>query len=294
MENLPFAPRFSEAELDQMTLQDLEVIKNAWNIRARCRSRDQYKEVIFYHPSNIDPAWIQQFKDQDVLLPQYSKDELKYHTTEELVVIGLAWQLPEAAVIIGELDREQLILEIMESVNNRWDNRTENYEHRYLGLAAPDWATDDEPPDEQDEQDEEQGNSDDSEHSDSDDDSEDSDLSDSDDEQKNNNFNELLHGLSTYKDVNKCNVKISLAKDENLPLLVFDLEQYMRSTKASKRSVYKHLVTKGLSGRALELYRNQCMADNKQVDTYEKLIKFLFSKFNGDSFADVEYRKFRQ
>ena len=323
MENLPFAPRFGERDLNQMTLEQLLVVREDWDIRVRCQTREQHIASIFYHPNNVDPAWLQRFYNQNILLPKYTKDELKHHTTDELIVIGKVWRVPEVNIPLGELDREQLILEIEEHVNNKWDCRDAGYQHQYLGLAAPDWDTDDEPPADLDQKDDQVNQDDDDNHNHNDErgddpdnsddsDSDDSDHSDSDDsngdpvipndapnrrfrrrrvDRPNDNFNDLLHGLSTYKDVNKCNVKITLAKDENLPMLVFDLEEYMRTTKASKRSVYKHLVTKGLSGRAQELYRNQCMNNAAQVSTYDRLIKFLFSKFDGDSFADAEYKK---
>ena len=100
-----------------------------------------------------------------------------------------------------------------------------------------------------------------------------------------------MRSFLTYKDIYKCNVKITGTPDENLCSKVFDLEQHQRVTNCSWTSIYKHLITKGLDGVARDRYRNQCMGNHESVNTYDKLIKFLFTQFPGDTFADELYRK---
>ena len=135
MDQLPYAPRYEQPELNSMTIAQLKIIRDAWGITTRCRYKRDHVKSIHEHPNNVDPAWLQRFYDTNVLLPTYSKDELKHHTLRELITIGLAWQIDEAGIIPEQIDRDQLITEILRHVNNTWNSREQGYQRHYVGLA---------------------------------------------------------------------------------------------------------------------------------------------------------------
>ena len=266
--------KFTKPELTELTCVELKVIKDYWGTDIRDNARkNQLVDAIFADPQNVDPQWLINFRAASVLLPPYHKNELKHIFSRDLRNMASEWNVAGFA----GMDRRTLINALLGHTNNQQERRGDGYTHSVLNYAAPNWPTDDEPP------------------SDDDDDDKQSEHTDQGRAQPQQNapinVQALIRGISTYKDIYKCTVKITGAADENLCMKIFDLEQYQRTTQCKWTDVYQHLVVKGLDGIARERYRCHCMVAPESVSAYEPLIRFLFTQFPGDSFVDKLYSK---
>ena len=116
---------------------------------------------------------------------------------------------------------------------------------------------------------------------------------DDDDDRTRKTVRSLLRKLSSAldDDSKKFNVKITGDPNENLPNKVFEIQMYKRLTGIKAKQLYNKLVTKGLQGQAKDRYLQKARLEFDKIDTYKKLISFLFDEFNGDRFADTLYRK---
>ena len=310
-------PAFTRIELNSLLVAELRIISAEWetNIRPRAR-KAEIIDALLADPSNTDPQWVHTFRLTGLLLPPYEKKHLKQFKTTDLTDVAFQWNIAGARLA----SRSGLIDRIMAHQLNI-NFRPPGYTHEFLAID-PDWKTDDEPPEVDDESEHESAApprrraparpgkwgrpkfvgsrrnprfdpSRDELHRDDEDKSEHED----EDELKQNDsvpdskFEALLRGFSTYKDIYKCNIKITGADDENLCMKVFDLQQYQRVTKCSWTSVYQHLITRGLEGIAKDRYRVQCMSDPTSVSAYGPLISFLFTQFPGDAFVEKLYRQ---
>ena len=102
---------------------------------------------------------------------------------------------------------------------------------------------------------------------------------------------DVLAGLVKLKDISKLTVKISGSPGENLPNKIFELENFQKITNCKDEKLWMYLTIQGLTGEAKNSYKNERLLNSGNVDTYSKLVSFLFDRFSGDQFADDQYKK---
>ena len=357
--NLAVRPQFEEAEIKALKTKTLKQICDEWRIiYEKGTKKPTLIQKLLKHKNNVDPQWIWDLDDVDLLLPEYSKAELKHYDREELEDIANAFEIE-----YDDLGRRELINTILNHPRNQFNYRDEDYDNDLADAEDPEYDTDHEPGDHEsvnnhppakkhkvkskakpakkqqeapvwpeqspspvppflddvsvamDNGDVDHKDPDDSDDSDHDDDAtdrgsdgfdptEDEEDEPENDDRRNRNrrkrrngringrsMNDFITGISQYKHLSKIDIKISGDANENLPNKIADLENYQRITKCEEEKLFEYLTTKGLTGNARARYRNKCRLHSDEVNTYFKLVLFLFKHFDADNYADSAYKQ---
>ena len=79
-------PPFERAQLTDLVMHQLQTIRDHWGTRIRRTARKpQMVETLLKDPNNVAAEWIKDLNDEEILLPPYDKNTLKYYKTGELV-----------------------------------------------------------------------------------------------------------------------------------------------------------------------------------------------------------------
>ena len=105
-----------------------------------------------------------------------------------------------------------------------------------------------------------------------------------------NKYLSVIKGLMRDK-TKKCKIEISGADDEDFFKKICEIERWMKVYEVGRDSMYRYLVTTGLTDRAKEQFEAQWMGNKERVQDLPSLLQFLMDKFNAHRSIDQYYKR---
>ena len=131
--DLPVRPQFDQEEIKQLKKKQLTQICDDWNIEyQKSTTKATLIQKLVKHKNNQDPQWVWDLEDIGMLIPSYTKAELKHYDREELEDIGNAFEID-----YDDLGRRELINTILNHPRNQFNYRDEDYDNDLADAEDP-------------------------------------------------------------------------------------------------------------------------------------------------------------
>ena len=93
----------------------------------------------------------------------------------------------------------------------------------------------------------------------------------------------------SYRNLDKIEKTITGAEEEDIVEILCDIEQYKELYNKEDKAIYNWMVTSVLKGTAKASYSNKWNTNRNSINTYKKLIKWIYDKFDGAQRVDNKY-----